>query len=398
MTVEIAKHVASCPQCQVNKASHQLPQGLLQPLAVPDERWQVVSMDFVTGLPRTRQGYDAIYVFVDKFSKMVHLAACRKTCSAAQAAHLFQSNVIKLHGTPEALLSDRDTRFTGTYWKAMCDALKIKSKLSTAYHPQTDGQTERTNKTVEEVLRNLISNGNKEWDLLLPSVEFAINNAKSASSGFSPFFLNYGINPRTPITNALATMEGGDMPALSATLSAMREVHSKVKVMLQAAQDRQAHYANKDRRTHTIAPNTYVLLSSKNLRFKGKGRKKLYPKFIGPFLVTAMMGPNAAQLSLPDVWQMHNVFHVNLLKPYKGVVKDGDLTALKNLPLDFDNIPEYEVDFIFAHRLSKASKFSDNEFLCKWQGMTQEHNSWEAEEKLPREVVDDYFKDVKMKA
>ena len=91
----------------------------------------------------------------------------------------------------------------------MCAALKIKSKLSTAYHPQTDGQTERTNKTVEEVLRNLISNGNKEWDLLLPSVEFAINNAKSASSGFSPFFLNYGINPRTPITNALATMEGG---------------------------------------------------------------------------------------------------------------------------------------------------------------------------------------------
>ena len=125
MAADVWRYVTDCPKCQVNKSSHQRPQGLLQPLQIPDSRWQVVTLDFITGLPRSQKGHDAILVFVDKLSKMIHLTPCRKTCGAAETAHLLFNEVIRHHGVPEQLISDRDPRLTSDYWKTLCQSLDI---------------------------------------------------------------------------------------------------------------------------------------------------------------------------------------------------------------------------------------------------------------------------------
>ena len=177
MKASVEKFVSSCPYCQRNKASHQKPAGLLNPLRVPDTRWQTVSLDFITRLPRTKKGHDAILVFVDKLTKMVHLAPCKTSCDAPQTAELLLKHVISQHGVPRNLVSDRDPRFTSAFWQGLCSKLGIKPCYSSAFHPQTDGQTERTNQVVEEVLRNYLSMEHTQWDSLLPYVEFVINNS-----------------------------------------------------------------------------------------------------------------------------------------------------------------------------------------------------------------------------
>jgi hypothetical protein len=274
MHKDITDFVAQCPKCQVNKNSTQAPAGLLQPLPIPDSRWHTVTLDFITGFPRSKEGYDSILVFVDKLSKYVILVPCRKTCSTEQFARYFTDHVVTNHGVPEVLISDRDTRFTSKYWREFCVSHGVKPRFSTAFHPETDGQTERVNKVVEEVLRNLLSGDNSDWSRLLSYVQFSINNAKHASTNYSPFYLNYGRHPRSPLTNDIAAFKSSarftsSLPALSEVLQEMEETLSRVKRLLQGAQERQKLYADKHRRPHHITEGMYVLLSSKNLRFTG---------------------------------------------------------------------------------------------------------------------------------
>lgn len=202
MRRDVNAYVRTCQSCQQSKAVNHAPYGLLQPLAIPNERWHVVSLDWVTGFPCTARGHDAILVFVDKLTKMVHLAPTSKSCSVEEAARLFFQHVESKHGTPLELISDRDPRFTSNFWQQLASRLGIKLSMSTAFHPESDGQTERANRVVEEVLRNFLP-ASRSWDDLLPFVEFAINNAKSPSTGYSPFYLNYGAHPRTRITNQI---------------------------------------------------------------------------------------------------------------------------------------------------------------------------------------------------
>ncbi|GAX85886.1 hypothetical protein CEUSTIGMA_g13302.t1 [Chlamydomonas eustigma] len=162
MRSDVEQYVASCPKCQVNKSSNLSPAGLLQPLPIPDHRWDTVSLDFITGLPKSALHYDAILVCVDKLSKFVQLIPCSTTITAEHTAKIFTDHIIAhhgvpKHGVPKHLISDRDPRFTSPYWKRFCYDLGIKQLMSTAYHPETDGQTERTNRVVEEVLRNFLS-------------------------------------------------------------------------------------------------------------------------------------------------------------------------------------------------------------------------------------------------
>src|SRR5215469_16943190 len=145
-------------------------------------------MDFITRLPRTPSGFDAITVFVDRLTKMIHLCPGKTTDSAPDVAHQFLSTVFKLHGLPSQIISDRDSRFTGHFWKALMSLLKVQLGMSTAFHPQTDGQTERANRTIEQILRIYIDYRQKDWDQLLPLVEFSMNNYRSSSTGASPFF------------------------------------------------------------------------------------------------------------------------------------------------------------------------------------------------------------------
>jgi hypothetical protein len=145
MNNDVREYVKSCDSCQRIKASQQVPAGLLQPLPIPKQPWDQVSMDFITQLPLTKAGWDAIIVFVDTFSKMVHLVPTKTTASAPETAHLFFNNVVKLHGLPKSIISDHDAKFTSKFWKTLFQTMGTKLAMSTMFHPQTDGQTERAN-------------------------------------------------------------------------------------------------------------------------------------------------------------------------------------------------------------------------------------------------------------
>jgi len=231
MTGDIAKYVKTCLLCQRNKASTKKPAGLLQPLPIPTDRWSEVTMDFITGLPCTPRGHDAVMVMCDRLSKMVRFAPCTKDTSTTQVATLFIQHVFANHGMPSVLISDRDTRFTSHLWQELQQQLGTKHKLSTAFHPQTDGQTERVNRVLEEYLRHYISDVQTDWDQWLPLAEFAYNNSWHEAIGTTPFFMNYGRHPRLPS----GPTGPARFPTVDAMVNTINDVVAKAKVRLQAA-------------------------------------------------------------------------------------------------------------------------------------------------------------------
>jgi IS30 family transposase len=153
MKHDVAAHVALCDVCQRVKAEHQRPAGLLQPLKVPEWKWEEIGMDFIVGLPRTRDGYDSIWVIVDRLTKVAHFIPVKTTYTGARLAELYISRIVCLHGVPKKIVSDRGTQFTSRFWQKLHESMDTKLNFSSAYHPQTDGQTERTNQVLEDMLR-----------------------------------------------------------------------------------------------------------------------------------------------------------------------------------------------------------------------------------------------------
>ena len=212
MNRQVAAYVSACDTCQRVKFRRDRPAGLLQPLPIPDRKWQSVSMDYIVELPRTSSGHDAILVFVDRLTKMVHLVATTSEVTAEETAELFVRHVVRLHGTPDELISDRDRRFSSRFFKQLMQLLGVHQRMSTAFHPQTDGQTEVMNRTVEDYLRSFVGPVHDNWDDRLSLAEFAMNNSKSASTGASPFFLNYGEHPRSPHVHGLPSWSSEEPP------------------------------------------------------------------------------------------------------------------------------------------------------------------------------------------
>ncbi|KAK9800185.1 hypothetical protein WJX73_005436 [Symbiochloris irregularis] len=202
----VRKFVRECLACQRSKPRSGKAFGLLQPIPIPDRPWEQVTLDLVTDLPTTPTGHDAILVVVDRLSKMVHFVPTTKTVTAEGTARLFKDHVFKYHGLPEVIIGDRDVRWSGQFWSAVFRSLGTKIRLSTAYHPQTDGQTERANRTMEEILRSYVHPLADDWEARLGDAEFSYNNSTQASTGRSPFYTAYGFHPRMVGPNA-ATLE-----------------------------------------------------------------------------------------------------------------------------------------------------------------------------------------------
>jgi hypothetical protein len=198
MDREIADYVKTCSSCQRTKVPNRKPYGFMVPLGIPKRRWSSISMDFITQLPPSTKGNDAIMVVVDRLSKMTHAIPNKTVDTAEDCAKLFVDKIYCHHGLPLEIISDRDAKFTSDFWKELMRLLNVKQGMSTSYHPRTDGQTERTNRTLEEVLRSFISPDQSNWDDLLPLVEFAINNSINVATGSTPFLMNYGQTPITP--------------------------------------------------------------------------------------------------------------------------------------------------------------------------------------------------------
>jgi hypothetical protein len=196
---DVAAHVAKCDVCQRVKAEHQRPAGLLHPLKIPEWKWEEICMDFIVGLPRTPAEYDSIWVLVDRLTKVAHFIPVRTNYTGAKLAKLYMTRIVCLYGVPKKIVLDRGSQFTSRFWKKLHESLDTQLNFSSAYHPQTDRQTERTNQVLEDMLRACALKHGGSWDKNLPYVEFSYNNSYQASLKMSPFQALYGRKCRTPL-------------------------------------------------------------------------------------------------------------------------------------------------------------------------------------------------------
>jgi len=191
-------HCASCLNCLHAKSSVTLV-GIYAPLSVASTPWEDISMDFVLGLPKTSRGVDSIFVVVDPFSKMAHFIPCHKVDDASNIARLFFREVVRLHGLPKTIVSDRDAKFLSHFWRTLWPRVETKRSFSTSCHPQTDGQTKVVNRSISTLLRVLLKGNHKSWDDYLHHIEFAYNRVVHNTTKLSSFEVVYGFNPLTPL-------------------------------------------------------------------------------------------------------------------------------------------------------------------------------------------------------
>uniref|UniRef100_A0A2N9H3S5 Integrase catalytic domain-containing protein n=1 Tax=Fagus sylvatica TaxID=28930 RepID=A0A2N9H3S5_FAGSY len=316
MKREIAHFVEQCLTCQQVKVEHQRPSGLLQPLPIPEWKWENISMDFVCGLPRTSKNHDAIWVVVDRLTKSAHFIPIRMNYSLDKLAELYVNEIVRLHGVPVSIVSDRDLRFTSRFWGSLQKALGTKLNFSTAFHPQTDGQSERTIQILEDMLRACVLDFKGSWIDHLTLVEFAYNNSYQASIEMAPYEALYGRRCRSPI----CWDEVGERKILGPEIVLKTcEKIELIRERLRVAQSRQKSYADTRRRDleFEIGDMVFVRVAPMKgvMRFGKKG--KLSPRYVGPFEILERVGPVAYKLALPSALSgIHNVFHISMLRRY----------------------------------------------------------------------------------
>lgn len=320
---DVERFVERCRACQQakGKASNA---GLYMPLPTPTQPWTDISMDFVLGLPRTQRGNDSIFVIVDRFSKMAHFVPCKRTTDAVQVAQLFFREIYRLHGLPISIVSDRDTRFLSHFWRSVWKMLGTSLDMSSAYHPQTDGQTEVTNRALGNMLRSLVGDNIKSWESKLPQVEFAHNHANNRSLGFSPFHVVYGIMPRSPLD--LTTMPDKSRLHGQAVdfVDNLQMVHQQAHNHLESSASSYKKAADKHRREVNYQPGDLVWVVLTKDRFPVREYNKLKSRKIGPVEIIHRINANAYKLRLPDHIRTSDVFNVKYLFPYHGDNNDPD--------------------------------------------------------------------------
>ncbi|KAJ0770506.1 putative nucleotidyltransferase, Ribonuclease H [Helianthus annuus] len=314
MKKDIALYVSKCLTCLKVKAEHQHPSCLLEQPEIPVWKWENIAMDLITKLPRTKKGHDTIWVVVDRLTKSAHFLPIREDFSAERLAKIYVDEIVSRHGVPLNIISDRDDRFSSRFWRTMQSAMGTQLNLSTAYHPQTDSQTERTIQTLEDMLRACVIDFGGSWDSHLPLIEFSYNNSYHSSINMAPFEALYGRKCRSPVCwNEIgeAQLTGPDL-----ILETTNKV-KKVRDNLQTARSRQKSYADQRRKPLEFQVGDCVLLKVSPwkgvIRFGIKG--KLAPRYVGSFKIIERIGKVAYRLKLPpELGNVHPTFHVSNLK------------------------------------------------------------------------------------
>ncbi|KAD2805301.1 hypothetical protein E3N88_38678 [Mikania micrantha] len=298
------EYVGRCLTCLKVKAEHQRPSGLLQQPEIPMWKWDQISMDFITKLPRTSRNHDSIWVIVDRLTKSAHFIPIREDFSMDRLAKLYVNEIVSQHGVPISIISDRDSRFTSRFWQTLQSALGTQINMSTAYHPQTDGQTERTNQTLEDMLRSCVID----------------------------FGALYGRKCRSPV----CWSEVGENRTIGPEL--IQETTDKIILIqerIKAARDRQKSYADNRRRPLEFQIGDLVMLKVSPWKgiFRFKKRGKLSPRFVGPFKILERIGSVAYRLELPpELSNIHDVFHVSNLK--KCLADESLIVPLDEIQID----------------------------------------------------------------
>ncbi|KAA0054783.1 pol protein [Cucumis melo var. makuwa] len=334
------------------KAPRQKPAGLLQPLSIPEWKWENVSMDFITGLPRTLRGFSVIWVVVDRLTKSAHFVPGKSTYTASKWAQLYMSEIVRLHGVPVSIVSDRDARFTFKFWKGLQTAMGPRLDFSTAFHSQTDGQTERLNQVLEDMLRACALEFPRSWDSHLHLMEFAYNNSYQATIGMAPFEALYGKCCRSPVCWG----EVGEQSLMGPELiQSTNEAIQKIRSRMQTAQSRQKSYADVRR---------------KDLEFD-----------VGDKVFLKVAPMKAYRLALPpSLLTVHDVFHVSMLRKY---VSDPS-HVVDYEPLEIDENLSYTEQPVEV--LAREVKMLRNREIplvkVLWRNHQVEEATWEREDDM----------------
>ncbi|KAL0543847.1 hypothetical protein IC582_018952 [Cucumis melo] len=380
MKREVAEFVSKCLVCQQVKAPRQKPAGLLQPLSIPEWKWENVSMDFITGLPRTLRGFTVIWVVVDRLTKSAHFVPGKSTYTASKWAQLYMSEIVRLHGVPVSIVSDRDARFTSKFWKGLQTAMGTRLDFSTAFHPQTDGQTERLNQVLEDMLRACALEFPGSWDSHLHLMEFAYNNSYQATIGMAPFEALYGKCCRSPV----CWDEVGEQRLMGPELvQSTNEAIQKIRSRMHTAQSRQKSYADVRRKDleFEIGDKVFLKVAPMKgvLRFERKG--KLSPRFVGPFEILERIGPVAYRLALPpSLSTVHDVFHVSMLRKY--VPDPSHVVDYEPLEID-ENLSYVEQPVEVLAREVKTLRNKEIPLVkVLWRNHRVEEATWEREDDM----------------
>jgi len=377
---DVKKYVSSCNICQRVKAYKHHSYDEMQALPHSNESWEEVTMNMITGLPSSKRSdsvYDAILVVVDRYIKMAQYISISKTLTAMQLADIFFEKIVCRYRTPKEIVSDRGSIFTSSYWSEVCYQVKIKRRLSTAFHSQTDEQTERQNQTLKHYLQCYCNEEQSNWVKLLPLAEFAYINTKQFTLGCSPFyamteynaFIHYNIE-----NNAWEE----EVPTAKNRVKQLHKAHEKLLKWWESAVASQVKAYNQRHKPRTYNKGNLVLLSMKNLSQK-RPNKKLSHKFAEPFHIQDIVEKQAYRLYLPTHYWIHNVFHVSYLKFYNQHLDDEITQMLPPLKL-INEKEEYEVEKILEKQRRKDKLW----YKIKWIGYPSEYNQW-----IPEQDLDD---------
>lgn len=386
MARDIHSFVLACSVCATGKTSNRPPDGLLQPLSVPSRPWSHIALDFVTALPPS-QGKTVVLTVVDRFSKAAHFIPLPKLPSAKETAVAVVDHVFRLHGLPMDVVSDRGPQFVSKFWQEFCRLLGASVSLSSGFHPQSNGQTERANQDLERVLRCLVSKNPSSWSQQLSMVEYAHNSLPVAATGLSPFECSLGYQPPIfPSTESEVTV-----PSAHAFIQRCRHAWSRARETLLRVGARTKAKADR----HRSKPPVYVVgqrvwLSTKNIPLRSVSNK-LAPKFIGPFKVTRIISPVAVRLKLPPAYRrIHPTFHVSKIKPVFQA-RINPPVPVPPPPRLVDGEPTFSVNRILDSR-RRGRGF---QYLVDWEGYGPEERSWvPARDILDHSLIDDFNRQV----
>jgi len=327
---DVGRYVEGCDRCQRMKNRTEEPVGKLKLSKVPEKSWTHLTVDFITKL-LVVAGKDAILVVCDRLSKMAHFVVTTEATLAEGLARLFRDNIWKLHGLPESVVSDRGPQFAAELMKELNRMLGIETRLSTAFHPQTDGQTEQMNQELEQYLRFFVDHRQKDCPEWLASAEFAVNNKVHTATKVLPFMANYGrelrmggdIRKRGKVEKAIEFVER------------MKKVHEEAGAALKKAQEDMKRQADRGRKEiEDWKKGDRVLLSTKDLVFKGRLAKKLVDRYVGSYTIEEVVSTNAVKLRLPISMRIHLVVNVSHIVRYKEQVEGQKKEEKKSMEVE----------------------------------------------------------------
>jgi len=346
ITREVKQYVEGCNACQRNKNCTEQPASKLMPNLIPKRAWSHISADFITKLPLA-QGYDSILVVVDQFTKMAHFVPTTEKTTAQGLARLFRDNVWRLHGLPESIISDRGSQFTADLMRELNELLRIKTKLLTAFHPQTDGQTERMNQELEQYFCMFINHHQEQWPEWLGTAEFAYNNKVHTGTKVLPFKANNGQDPRM----GFEARKKGKYERAEKFVEKIKEIQGEAKATLTKAQEDMKKYADRHRSEAVeYKVGDLVLLSTKDLKWQmiNKRSKKLTERFVGSYKIKTIISSNIVELELPFTIKIHLVVNVSRIRRYTSQV-NGQSKEVPQLVI-IERKEEWEVEKILNKR------------------------------------------------